>query len=694
MILNSKNSTIILSDETGSVLSYKVYGQEMCTPGGEARSLFTIKLLDEVGNYIYHKSTEAESIKFSETENGCVIKFNKLANLDLSATATVKMEDDECHWHITVDNNTDDIMEWIEFPEIRVHDSLKAEGGEYEIFWPVVEGIIIEDKNTRESFWPRYGEIGGQTIGWGGFYPGSCTMQYMAYYNDKCGIYIGAHDKDSNPKTVEWREEPDGIAVEYRLFTSGAQGHYDAGYDMVTKPFCGDWMDASEIYRQWSENNVKKPEKLYKRCDLPKWIDESPLVMIYPVKGTHDTDDMTPNEYYPYKNTLPLVEKYAEKTDSKIMPLLMHWEGTAPWATPYVWPPYGGEDELKYFVDSLHDKGHFAGVYCSGIGWTTYSYLNPECDFSDKYDETLICRTPDGTIKQSKTIGPPIREGYDMCPVKDKVAEIVSDEVQKISKIGIDYAQYFDQNLGGNASFCYARNHNHPPAPGKWMNDAMIRIFDKTNKDLKDVESKMVIGCECAAAEPFISHLPVNDLRYNASFYFGKPVPAYSYIFHEYINNFMGNQVTVARTLDLANNPHCLLFRLGYSIAAGDMLSVTLGAEGKINWGWGTRWDIEYPDQDNIFTFIKNTNKQRIEKKEFLRYGKMIKPKKLEGTKTFVINHSTGRTMEYPSLLTTRWLSPDGREAQIVVNYLPEVQNFSVDGAKMEIAPLSAVWID
>ena len=49
MILNSKNSTIILSDETGSVLSYKVYEQEMCTPGGEARSLFTIKLLDEVG---------------------------------------------------------------------------------------------------------------------------------------------------------------------------------------------------------------------------------------------------------------------------------------------------------------------------------------------------------------------------------------------------------------------------------------------------------------------------------------------------------------------------------------------------------------------------------------------------------------------------------------------------------------------
>jgi len=72
----------------------------------------------------------------------------------------------------------------------------------------------------------------------------------------------------------------------------------------------------------------------------------------------------------------------------------------------------------------------------------------------------------------------------------------------------------------------------------------------------------------------------------------------------------------------------------------------------------------------------------------------MIKPKKLEGTKTFVINHSTGRTMEYPSLLTTRWLSPEGKEAQIIVNYLPEAQSFTVDGEKLEIAPLCAIWID
>lgn len=709
MIMQSKNCTLSLAEETGSILSYRIYEREFCAPGGDKRPLFTIKFLDKAGNYVYHSSLEAQSITIENIADGYTINFNTIAGLQLAASVTVTIDSSEyCHWHISLDNNTDCFMEWVEFPQICVPDNLKAEGGDSELFWPVVEGMIVDDKSVRARCC-KYAEIGGQMGTWNGFYPRSCPMQFMAYYNEYCGLYFGAHDRESKPKTVEWREEMDGIALEYRLFTDGAVGHVDAGYDMITAPFVGGWMDAAEIYRSWAEKEMSRPTKLWEREDLPEWIDESPVVLIYPIRGSHDTGKMETNLYYPYANMLPIAARYAAETDSKVMPLLMHWEGTAPWATPYVWPPFGGAEEFREFVDALHAQGNLAGVYCSGIGWTTYSYLNPKLDFSDRYDEELICRTPEGKIEQSKTIGPPIRDGYDMCPFNSKVDEIVSSEVLKIASSGVDYAQYFDQNLGGNASFCYARDHGHPMGPGKWMTDAMLRIIDKTTEDLKKMGSDMVLGCEGAAAEPFIGVLPINDLRFNVSFYFGKPVPAYAYVFHEYINNFMGNQVTTYKTMDLAKNPHCLLFRLAYSFVAGDMLALILAEEGKASWGWGVPWDTFYPNQENVLTLVKNVNYWRRERKEYIRYGKMIKEKPLSGVGNYVLYHKMGWKFEYPSLLSTRWKNPAGKEAQVVVNFLPETQTFSVETGRVytieypdgiavtgniDIAPLSAVWID
>ena len=93
------------------------------------------------------------------------------------------------------------------------------------------------------------------------------------------------------------------------------------------------------------------------------------------------------------------------------MALPMHWEGTAPWAPPYVWPPFGGEEAFKRFIDKLHEKGNLAGVYCSGIGWTTQSVLVPSYQTKELYEQEhmdeVMCQTPTGDIVQSHIIGYP-----------------------------------------------------------------------------------------------------------------------------------------------------------------------------------------------------------------------------------------------------------------------------------------------
>ena len=121
-----------------------------------------------------------------------------------------------------------------------------------------------------------------------------------------------------------------------------------------------------------------------KNTDLPEWYTDNTLVVTYPVRGVHDMDRPEPNALFPYINALPHIDEIAGKTGMRPLALLMHWEGTAPWAPPYVWPPYGGVEAFNEFRDALHDRGHMLGVYCSGFGYTKRSNLIPEYDNTEK----------------------------------------------------------------------------------------------------------------------------------------------------------------------------------------------------------------------------------------------------------------------------------------------------------------------
>lgn len=703
-------STMKLSTKTGAIESYLVDGRELCPQDGENRSLIALKFLDEAGNPFYFNSNQACNTSVQENESGYVIQYENIADKGISCTATVeKYADDGFAWKLHVTNQSGLTMEWAEYPQITVIDDMKSKGGNSQIFWPSVEGVIIEDMKLREASWWGYKELTGQSTGYSGFYPGSSALQFMAYYNDANGLYFGAHDKTYAPKSIECYEKADGIALEIRTYCNGAKEQFEITSPVVTASFRGDWQDAAEIYRSWMVENVTLPAKIADNEMLPDWLEDSPIIILYPIRGTKDNGDMSTNLYYPYENILPYLDKYAAETNSKVMALLMHWEGTAPWATPYVWPPFGGEEAFAKLVNAVHAQGNLIGVYCSGIGWTTQSFLDPTLDFSDKYDEKLMCRTPQGTLEQSKIIGYPIRLGYDMCPYSEKVGEIVSQEVLAAAKCGCDYMQYFDQNLGGQSSFCYGQDHGHPTTPGVWQNESMIRIYKRVIEDLKAAGSKMIIGCEGGAAEPFVPYLPFSDLRYEMAFFFGKPVPAYAYMFHEYLNNFMGNQNLIHGIFDLKKNPDCVLFRMGYSFVAGDLLTISLADKGEASWGWNVSWDDEMPRQEPIIEIMKNLNVWRKAYKDFLHTGKMLKALPLEGVGTFATHLVNGDVVEYPSLLTARWESQDGRVRQVIVNFLEKEQTCSVDCEKVfatpesegekytgsiTIAPLNAVWVE
>ncbi|MEM9185120.1 MAG: DUF6259 domain-containing protein [Planctomycetota bacterium] len=682
-----------INGENGDIESFVHRGRELIRRVTARRSLFTVRLRDTDGAPVDLTALSAESFAADRATRGdgqeVVLTYKRLNGRPVDATVTVRLPNGSAmtYWRLSLRNGTGMLIDHIDFPTVVVPNDLVAKGGDARLFWPAMEGAVIEDIRLRERSPLKYRPIEHPQRGWRGVYPGACPMQFMAYYGEAAGLYLAAHDDQSHPKGVEFhRHRRGGIHLDFRLFPGvGYSAEYQMPFDMVLGGFEGDWYDAADIYRNWRDSsNMPRPPRLADNPDIPEWFEASPVVVTYAVRGERDRGDMSPNEYFPYTRALDPLCRLGGEMDAPILALLMHWEGSAPWAPPYVWPPYGGTEDFGQFVKGLHDKGHLLGLYASGVAYTTTSNTDPSYSMEEEFVEQRVFNysnvAPDMTLAENGVcVGPNgQRRGYDLCPANPWVQDVVVDEIAKVLPSGVDYLQYFDQNLGGCCSRCYARHHGHPPAPGPWQNAAMSRIYARANEKIAESGKKVLIGCESAAGEPFVPHLLFNDLRFNINLRFAVPVPAYAYLNHEYVNNFMGNQNSTRACVDYARSPLNLNQRLAYAFTAGDMMTVVLRGGGKIGWDWGTPWDTPGPDHDAAATLVRNLNAWRTGAgKPYLVYGRMLKPLKLEGLGNLPMTTPKGAKLNFPSLFTSRWTS-SGKSAQVVVNYTPSDQTCAI----------------
>ena len=578
-------------------------------------------------------------------------------------------------------------LEYVDYPCIPLKRLVKN-GGSGKILLPYNEGVVIDDAYQRgnQAFGRQKIEYPSQ----GTYYvfPNMMSSQFMAYLSDEGGVYFGAHDEKRGLKAFDFEPTDDGVTLSVRTYSGRNFGEdYELDYPLVTRTFSGTWEDAAEIYRAWFDGHLPKNVKKVKdNKSLPEWYEDFPLIVAYPVRGVHDMDEMKPNALFPYVNVLPYIDEISGITDSRVMALLMHWEGTAPWAPPYVWPPFGGVDEFNKLRDALHERGHLLGVYCSGFGWTYKSNLNDYnriAEWNSGAVEAAMCAAPGGKVHISK-ICTGQRSGYDLCPASDKAKEILADAYTPLFKSGIDYAQILDQNHGGGQYLCYSSEHGHPPMPGSWMTENMQSLLGEWNEQAPS----MLFGCESAAAEPFIGNLLFSDNRYELNHHIGTPVPLYSYIYHEYIHNFMGNQVCCP--LDV--NTDTLCARLAYSFAAGDCMTVVMMPSGEFIPHWGCRECLN-PDKKKALLFIKNLMRFcRDEAKAYLLFGKMEKAAPVE-CESFSFNSHYGKKITMPTVLSTAW-SFDGKRVQIFVNASEEAQTVKVMGKTITVKGLDAVMIE
>ncbi|MBQ8526309.1 MAG: hypothetical protein IJ460_06320 [Clostridia bacterium] len=597
-------------------------------------------------------------------------------------------EQQEMRWRISVKPESGWAVEWVDFPTVSLPD-LKAQDSENggRILYPYNEGVIIEDRILREnsafcSNEPKYPSNGCMPV-----FPNMICSQLMAYLWDDYGLYMGVHDPYRALKSIDFVGNGSGVTMRIRLFGGHDFGEtFDTDWDIVWRRIDGAWQSAAEIYRSWFETALPpRAKKVEENTALPEWYSDSPLVVSYPVRGRFDTDDMQPNALYPYTNAMPVINAIKERTGSRIMTLLMHWEGTAPWAPPYVMPPYGDAANFDEFKAALHAQGDLLGVYCSGFGYTIQSNLddyNCLADYEARNLQEGMCAGPDGKVAVSD-ICCAQRHGYDICPASPVGRDILAEAYHPLLKSDIDYAQILDQNHGGGQYLCYSREHGHPPVPGRWMTENMQQLLSEWN----ELSEKILFGCESAAAEPFIGNLLLSDNRYELGYHTGVPVPLYSYIYHEYLRNFMGNQVCCP----FDANVDTLSYRLAYSFSIGDCMTVVLSPDGEFLTCWGAHPDEPKADKERALTLIANLTKFYKEKaKPYLCSGRMTSPMSFRCN---TLSYKTEQSVcHLPSVLCSAWESGEGR-VHIFVNPEPYEQTVEFDGGAITIPALDAVII-
>lgn len=599
----------------GKRLAY--FGQKENILSDAPPPIFRLRFLNDDGSFSVYTADSANVVSMKEEDDSIIIAFSGF-DVPMCVELRVDCPQGEAfsYWKLKV--HSEKQLEWAEYPCVSLKDRFKGKGNA-SLLWTYNEGALTNDIDNHTYLEPEYPSCGSYAM-----YPGMLFAPFIACVDENEGLYLGATD-GGDTRHIDFYREGDGVRLLMREYPGICGGEYQSKKDTLLGVFQGDWYVATEIYRKtFEENKDERFIKIKDNTSLPDWYKKSPVVLTYCVRGHHDLDELTENKMFPYTNALPIIDKYAQELNSPIMVILMHWEGTAPWAPPYVWPPYGGEKALRDFIDQMHARGNVVGVYCSGLGWTQTSNL---CEYSQeaKFDADNLVKVmntaSDGSVPLSK-ICTAQRSGYDLCISQDFTKRTLKEEVRKMARAGIDYIQLMDQNHGGTPYMCYSREHGHPPVPGKWQSDALNALL----REILSENRNLVLGCESASSEVFIPNLLFSDNRYGLNYRYGLPVPAYAYVYHEYVNNFMGNNVLGDRILNCYKEKQALAYRNAYSFIAGDLLTLVINDEGEMQWAWIQRdFSKEYmPEQEQNKAFVRILNEWRQACPEFLLEGRML----------------------------------------------------------------------
>ena len=665
IVLETAGARLGFDPLSGQLISFQAQKQQFIAANA-SHPVFVIQYLGDRREYCRLDSFDAgeTDIHCEQSSHGQILTmhFSGIGGLDLSLTGTVQASADEglSRWSISLSNDAGLEVVDVQFPFVVAAYTPGEESGGEALLLPHGTGQLITspqpgdlspDVSEGWEFRPENGDIH--------HYPGAVFAQFMAYYNDAAGVYLACDDTEGNVKLFKALHREPGIRLGVAHVGEWARsGTRRLEYDVLLGSFTGDWHTATEIYRSWSLKQ-KWATPLHQRTDVPEWLLDSPPHITLRLQGMLDAGPVFPiEEFLPYEKSIPFLEKVAECVEAPLVPVIMSWERGGPWVYPDCFPPVGGDESVTRFAAMARQHGWHVGSFCNGTRWVTGHKWNgyDGQEYLEQHNgEASVCRTHTGE-PWTESWDASWRPSYACCMGSEVTRGIAVDFVRRLIGWGLESIQFFDQNVNASTFPCFARDHDHPPVPGKWMVQRLQQVIGAFQDLAREAgEEDAIQSVECPCNEYCLPLFQQSDVRVSPPSSIGDPhfVPVYHYLFHEcMIMHGMMGYGPEPYHLPIRNALNGVLGEIpgGVMIGDGTLLNKDTG-----NWA---DWQPPVGSDDDALEMIRTiTAMRRGPGREFLVFGRMQPPASIDGIETICWQYD-GRDREVPAVFHAAWQSP------------------------------------
>jgi hypothetical protein len=700
--LTTATETMLFSAETGGLVSFRSRAapEQEFIAAGEDTPVFVLQYLDEQRRYRQLTSRDATAdVRCEMVDGGTALSatFAQLGGMAVEATITVRATNDDrfSHWSIRVSNDAGLMLTDVQFPFVVVPYHLGGAAGAESLLWPLGAGVLLPAPQPQDlqpdcpHTWQMCPENGDAL-----HYPGYTTAQFLAYFNDRAGIYLSCHDPHGMIKLLKPVHRAPGLRLGIAHVGDWPQhGARQLEYDIVLGSFTGDWYAAADLYRDWSRMQHWAHTPLKARADVPDWLRESPPHIILRIQGELDIGPAEPNDaLLPYRKAIPLLEKAAERIGAPLVPVIMSWERPGPWIYPDCFPPAGGAEALREFTGMARGRGWHIGTFCNGTRWVVGHYWSgyDGADyFAERGGERSVCRTHAGEIWEEQWDAT-WRPSYPCCLGAPLTNEIAVDFVRTVLDLGLDWVQFFDQNIGASTFPCFAEDHGHPHLPGAWMTERMrslIASFHELAGHARDHSGgarQIVLSVEGPVNEYFLQAFQICDIRvlppgHRAGHVLWNGfVPLYHYLYHEFM--------LIQGGFGCGPEPYHLQIRNAYNLVVGEIPGAVMQGDGRLlnkdtlNWA---PWEPYIGDNEAALTLLRAaTALRRGPAREFLVYGRMQAPAPIE--QIVVMRwQEHGHDHQIPAVFHSAWETLGGGFGLVLANWTDAEQTVQINDSRL-----------